>query len=54
MLGSRGCFNGSKFNVVLSVGERWSFIEGWLLEGEEKVVEFYVCTLRDLVDARKR
>jgi hypothetical protein len=54
VLGARCCFKEHKFNVAMNVSERYSTIEGWLLEGDYKVVEFFVCTLKDIFDANKK
>jgi hypothetical protein len=44
----------SKFNLLLSLHEKCSWIEGFLLEGDSKPMNFLICTFKEMLNASKK
>jgi hypothetical protein len=53
-IGSRIRYGESIFDIVLLLGEKGSWIEGYLLIGENKPLHFMVCTLKEILDSSKK
>lgn len=44
----------SRFNLLLNMQEKSSWIEGFLKEGDAKAMNFLLCTLKEMLDGTKK
>jgi len=44
----------TSFNLMLNLHEKNSFIEGFLLAGDLKAMNFLMCTLKEILDSAKK
>lgn len=54
LLGSSCQFGDSLFNIILNIGEKWCWFEGYLLKGESKAMNFLICSLKEMLDGSKK
>ena len=54
LVGASCSFGDSFFNVILNVGEKWCWWEGFLLKGESKAMNFFICSLKEMIDGSKK